>query len=187
MNNNIVSENDKKEIEEFFEKQFENVNKWLSFAEAKNAALIAFNIAMLKIINDLYKVSHIASIIMMILIIVSLCISLKSFIPNLSKKVEQMDKNKVDGNFKDVNDVENLIFYRNIAQINKKEILLEMVRNKYFPDVDKSYLDSPYLLDLSEEIVINSKITLKKYNAFSNALHLDLVAVILILIIFFCK
>ena len=36
-------------IVEMLETIFSNVNSWLNFAEAKNAALMAFNIAMLAV------------------------------------------------------------------------------------------------------------------------------------------
>ena len=35
-----------KEHYDFLQQEFENVNGWLHFAEAKNAAMIAFNIAL---------------------------------------------------------------------------------------------------------------------------------------------
>lgn len=36
---------DRKDLDELLEKNFSNVNSWLNFAEAKNAANIAFVIA----------------------------------------------------------------------------------------------------------------------------------------------
>ena len=40
--------NDISQIKDYLENQFEYIYKWLSFAEAKNAALVAFNVAMLR-------------------------------------------------------------------------------------------------------------------------------------------
>lgn len=42
---------------ELLQKIFENTNHWLQFAEAKNAALIAFNIAVIAAVigSDLYE------------------------------------------------------------------------------------------------------------------------------------
>ena len=45
--------NDISQIKDYLENQFEYIYKWLSFAEAKNAALVAFNVAMLKVANDI--------------------------------------------------------------------------------------------------------------------------------------
>lgn len=42
-------------IVEMLETIFSNVNSWLNFAEAKNAALMAFNIAMLAVTWGEYR------------------------------------------------------------------------------------------------------------------------------------
>lgn len=76
-----MSDNLNKEgtIENYFENQFEYVYKWLSFAEAKNAALVAFNVAVLKVVNDIKDISMGLKIFILVLLIVSLIIALKSF------------------------------------------------------------------------------------------------------------
>lgn len=173
-----MSDNLNKEgtIENYFENQFEYVYKWLSFAEAKNAALVAFNVAVLKVVNDIKDISMGLKIFILVLLIVSLIIALKSFFPDLSNKVED-NKSVFDEN-------KNLIFFQDIAQIPNEHILLKLVKEKYFPEKDDSYIENKYLLDLSSEILINSRITLNKYKSFRTALCIDMIAMIFIMFVY---
>ena len=69
------------ELESFLEKQLDRTNYWLSFAEAKNAALIAFNVAIIAFIAEFQEDLPIFSTVIMILSVVSTVICLISFIP----------------------------------------------------------------------------------------------------------
>ena len=53
MINDAEQISDMSQIKDYLNNQFEYIYKWLSFAEAKNAALVAFNVAMLKVANDI--------------------------------------------------------------------------------------------------------------------------------------
>lgn len=127
---------------EFLAEQLNRVNSWLSFAEAKNAALIAFNVAILSV--DM-KMPEWALCIFRIAILVSIVISLISFWPNFAKKSSSR----------------NLLFYKDIAELDSqyKEII-----NESKDKIKDDYID---------EIIINSKITMKKYYRFKQALAID--------------
>lgn len=76
----------------------------------------------------------------------------------------------------------NLIFFQDIAQVKNEETLLNLIKEKYFPRLDDRYIKEAYLLDLTSEILINSRITLNKYKSFKNALWFDVGAVIFIML-----
>lgn len=94
-------------IEEHFEKQLQQTNYWLSFAEAKNAAIIVFNVTLIGLLFDSLNENHIMFLISSILFVVSCLISLYSFLPNMNSKA----KNTID----EENCERNLIFYGDIA------------------------------------------------------------------------
>ena len=71
-----------KELDELLEKNFSNVNSWLNFAEAKNAANIAFVVACIAAIFSLEDKNVLLYIICIILIISGIC-SLVFFLPRL--------------------------------------------------------------------------------------------------------
>ncbi|MBR0429699.1 MAG: hypothetical protein IJK17_06420 [Lachnospiraceae bacterium] len=139
--------------EEFLEKEMDRVNSWLSFAEAKNAALIAFNVALLGVVNEL---PIIIKAVLVTCILASTIICMISFWPNL-----------IGGNHF------NAVYYRDIAEYE----------GSYEEYISSSYLDGEDGLknDLAEEIVINSRIALKKYKRFKVALAIDLLAIIVLL------
>lgn len=66
-------------IEEHFEKQLDRINTWLSFAEAKNAALIVFDVAMLTIFADVYSKYTLFSTILIVIFLISGILCLYSF------------------------------------------------------------------------------------------------------------
>lgn len=73
--------------------------------------------------------------------------------------------------------------YFNIVSYGvNEETLLNLIKEKYFPRLDDRYIKEAYLLDLTSEILINSRITLNKYKSFKNALWFDVGAVIFIML-----
>ena len=77
-------------IEEHFEKQLQQTNYWLSFAEAKNVAIIVFNVTLIGLLFDSLNENHIMFLISSILFVVSCLISLYSFLPNMNSKAKNM-------------------------------------------------------------------------------------------------
>lgn len=71
---------------------FENTNNWLNFAEAKNAALLAFNIAVITAITSseiLVNSSKVLVYTVSAILIVSSLMSMISFIPKTNNAVSQ--------------------------------------------------------------------------------------------------
>lgn len=166
---------DRKELDELLEKNFSNVNSWLNFAEAKNAANIAFVVACIAAIFSLENMNVILYIVC-IFFIVSGMSSLVSFLPRLGNKVGKKllfflkNKKKKDNN-------DNLIFFENIKRYSG-DAYIKQVSKTYFGD--NEYNPSKYQIDLSEEIVYNSDIVSRKYKFFKIAVYLDIIALLLL-------
>lgn len=155
-------------FEEFLEKQLERVNEWLTFAEAKNAALIAFNIAAITLIADFRENYPVLSTIIMLIFIASTVYTLLSFVPQTPSRPDP----KI---VEDETWVPNLVFWMDIANTKNENHYLQLVKDHYFPD-DPAAPDSALCIDLACEIVINSRIAARKYQFFNRALKIDLAA-----------
>ena len=142
-------------IEEHFEKQLQQTNYWLSFAEAKNAAIIVFNVTLIGLLFDSLNEDHITCLISTILFVISCLISLYSFLPNMNRIDEESCER-------------NLIFYGDIAKIGKTEEYIKLTIKEYFPDVENIAL-SKLAKDAASEVHINSQITVNKMNLFKRA------------------
>ena len=169
---------------DYFEKQLDRTDKWLSFAEAKNAALIALNLAMCGVIVkwigkpeiDPFCVKRLL-IADLALFIISLLIALFSFFPNLSKTPKiNSDSKKKDSNF-------NLVFYGDIQSFSSAEEYIRYFCLQCKYPLSKT-LKRPFI-DFANEIIINSQITVRKYKLFKCALNFDIFAFVLFLCISF--
>lgn len=168
-------------VEEFFEKQLDRTNTWLNFAEAKNAALIAVNIAVIAVVANLFDKVRILTVIMVAVAMVSSLICLYSFLPNLI--------NKPDNKGRSSSTNPNLIYFEDVDAIatadDSVETYIKQVAEKYFPDKSLDKIKSNnFIYDLASEIIINSQITVRKYKLFKWALKVDLLAFILTVIVF---
>lgn len=178
---------------------FENINKWLHFAEAKNAALIGLNGAFLfkliEIISDqmdgeLYNIITVNIIggkllcsitllgIVVILYLGAILLSLKSFLPNTSKieiSNELIEKNNYGQD-------RILMFYLDIDKYESyNQYLIDI--HKYYFDRDVEITDLKRIeIDYAKEILINSKITTEKYKLFKLALKLNFAAITVFII-----
>lgn len=164
-----------KELDELLEKNFSNVNSWLNFAEAKNAANIAFVVACIAAIFSLDDMNVLLYILCLFLIISGMC-SLVSFLPRLGNKVaSKIPSNSKNRKRKAKED--NLIFFENIKEYSG-DTYLKQVCKLYFDE--NKYNPTKYQLDLSDEIVYNSDIVSRKYKLFKVAVYLDIVAFLLL-------
>lgn len=158
-----------KDITEYLEKQLNNTNYWLSFAEAKNAALVALNITLIVMIATMEVMSITAKIVFAIIFIASSVICLASFLPNMTNKPKKVGKYKDDMN---------LLFYGDIAKIDDANAFIEAIRCKYFSGVSVEEAKSKINIDYAKEILINSEITVRKYNLFKVSLGIDVLTFI---------
>lgn len=185
MNNKDLS------IYAFLDKEFAIINHWLSFAEAKNAAVIALDTALIGISTRIIVSETVFQnncllifiITILALIIISLILALFSFLPIMvsGKNLILVVYNKfinVSGRAS-IREDKNYIFYRDIARLEKAENYLKMLMHNYgFPYFDKDQ----YLNDMAQEIYINSQVTVSKFIYFRLSASILIVALGLALI-----
>ncbi len=150
-----------KEQSELLEKVFSNVNSWLNFAEAKHAANIAFVVACLAMMISTETMNCLTCCICVLFVLSGGC-SLLSFFP----------KTAAGGN---------LLFFERIKNYSEQEYLNQL-KQDYFQN--NSVIGDGYISDLTEEIVINAKITSRKYKCFRIAMILNFFAFFLLIIYF---
>jgi hypothetical protein len=170
-------------VQTFLSNELDRVDKWLSFGEAKNAALVAFNIAVLSVNFD-SSCSFLFSAIR-ICVTLSMIISLVSFWPNMAGKAIKIkiknERNKPGSNVQESN---NYLYFMDIAKLNNGSDYLKILKTEYciaeFDTTQRLYLD------LAEEIVTNSRITVGKYTLFRIALVCDCLAMFIMALFFVC-
>lgn len=175
-------------LEKKLEYIFNNVNDWLKFAEAKNAALLAFNIGVIvgvarliefefnKILSDLSTAYIVAGL---MLLVISSLICLLSFIPRLHIPwISYKEKPNMNRNTLFFNDISSHVPKTYLEECSKK-------MGEGLPN------NTEYLEDLATQIIVNSRIALVKYYLFSGAIWITLSAivtpVIALLLYFFNK
>lgn len=165
----MENSDNKKTSLEILENTFANINNWLNFAEAKNAALIAFNIAVIAAVlssEDILNKNIIFYMVNCILILSSI-LAMISFKPDMGNDRKVMQVN---------NDSDNLLLFSHIAKYTKEKYLIEMYQ-KYL-NVRKCEEDLTKIeLDYADEITYNAKITVNKYKWFKRALYVDFVGI----------
>ena len=161
-------------IEEFLEKQLERTNTWLSFAEAKNAAIVAINVAVIAFAYGLRAEHPWLSCLISALLTISTFISLLSFYPK-DKGVIELTTSERPGS--------NLTFWKDVACVESGEKYLLLVKSEYFSGTTGN-AESAMHNDLANEIVANSRITVLKYNKFKMSLRIDLAAIAICIIPF---
>ena len=155
-------------MKEQLEYTFSLVNEWLKFAEAKSAALLATNGAVLFGTSNLVKDIELNVWVMVPLIaacicfFVSLTLCLSSFVPSLNLPLIHKKYEKTN--------YDNLLFFDHIARHTVAEFLTTVRGAR---EVDESN-DGPYVRMLAEQIVANSTIASYKYRVFNKAIWLAL-------------
>lgn len=164
-------------VDIFFEKQLERTNYWLSFAEAKNAAIVALNIAFVAAWRQIFDKSSVLFLVIVVLFASSIIIGLVSFFPNLS-----LFSNTTTSASSDLSKKSNMIYFGKLAQIKSPDIYIANVLEKYFNKSINIKEVSPMVYDFAEEIIINSNIAIKKYSLFKIAVVIDIFAFSLLII-----
>ncbi|AAM04974.1 Pycsar system effector family protein [Methanosarcina acetivorans] len=145
-----------------------NINEWLKFAEAKNAALIALNAAAIFGMVSILTTENLSlnqcliyySYSFILFNLLSLSFALFSFWPQVQCSHNSIEKS------------ENLLFFGDIVNCNEKEYLSKLfdscqIREEQYRPID---------LDYAEQIISNSKIATRKYSFFKIALWLTISA-----------
>jgi len=138
------------------DKQCDRVINWITFAEAKNAALIALNIASMTVVAEIFDNTICWGAITLILFIISTGISLVSFYPNNSGAER---------------DNSNILNYANVSLLLNSKSYLDTYSLRYEDGEEMNYENLKK--DISNQIYNNSKIALKKNNYFKYALITD--------------
>lgn len=158
------------EQKEFLDKNLDSVNSWLQFAEAKNAALIAFVVAMLAVIygGEVINLLVLKTVITVIYVI-SLFLSVISFYPKYEKNV-----GVCDGTY-EVDD--NLLFWKDISKYSVNDYL-KAVSEKIFETESNRFnlVQRMY----AEEIITNARIAKVKYKLFEAATKFVALATVLL-------
>lgn len=167
--------------EELLYKIFSNVNEWLKFAEAKNAALVAFNSAAIAGIMQAYPTDNpdlmIFKGIMIALFAISICASIYTFLPVLSKTFNYQKLN--DTEFEKEKAKFNSLFYGHHCKITKEQLLALLnikapITNPVVPNLE---------MDIADQIITNSEIAMSKYKLFTFAAYLTFAGVVMGLVI----
>lgn len=166
------------EITSFLESELERVDKWLSFGETKNAAIIAFNIAVLAV--DFKFDFAMLFTLTRVLLVIAILLSLISFFPNLARKASYIDDRLKKKNIKSKR--LNAIYFDDISRCEKGSDYLKLLGTRYYQE--KMDETNKLYSDFAEEIVINSKITSTKYTCFKYSVRVDVLAMILMIVLF---
>lgn len=157
-----------------------DVIEWLKFAEAKHVGLITFNAATLAIIfdqlsNDFFKECKILIYLIIIFNILSIFISIISFIPqSIDIKLFRSLKKRA---LKDCeSSKEKLLFYKGISNYDSN-LYLKAFIEKYKINLDNSSsIDLNRLdLDICDQIVEISKLCTYKYYLFKLGINILLI------------
>lgn len=160
-------------IIDILKNNFYNINNWLNFAEAKNAANVAFVVACLTAIIS-FDFINVFTYFIMIMLILSGIISLLSFIPNLkTNPIRYLKKHSKPRS-------ENLLFFEVIKEMSG-EIYLKSIYHNYLKRDIENF--GKYELDLANECIINSQIVSVKHLAFKYSVTIDVVALIVSVIL----
>lgn len=152
---------------DFLNSQLDRVNYWLSFAEAKNGALLALNVAALALLSDFDTDYTVIWTFVVLILLISCAASLWSFFPITKKPPCE----------KEANYKNNLTFWGDIAACPSGEYLNKVLQQYFSQDAESA--PSKLAQDMANEITSNSKIALRKYRLFKTALFLDVFAVLL--------
>lgn len=168
---------------------FDNVNRWLIFAETKNGVLISINgVLLFRLLDYLEEFDSSNSLlnikatwILIIIFLIAIIFTLKSFFPNCSSFIDEGDNvhEYVSSNSSI------LLYYNDISKYDSAKLYLKDIYKHYLNvDVDIKKLNK-YELDYAKEIIFNSKIACYKYKCFKFALVLNGLGILLLVLFSF--
>lgn len=150
------------------------VNEWLKFAEAKNGALLVADIAILfgvfRLLNDSTG-QRVSIYLAIFLVIVSAISSLVSFIPQL--KISSFIPKKR------TKKEHSLIFYGHIAKYEPQSYIEAL----YAESGAEPAAIAPIEVDYAQQIIINSRIAVRKYLCFNIGLWLTVLSLLFLLVV----
>ena len=159
---------------ELLQKIFDHTNSWLHFLEAKNAAMIAFNVAMAAFCAEMNMPDRcfLLSAAIFTGLIISMAVSMWAFYP-VNDKLKRPFGKIVTAN---------LLHYAYIASFEQDQYLQKLY-GRYWGETDKHLGSFPQLeRDYCEEIISNSRITLRKQTNFNISFFIDIIVMFLLII-----
>lgn len=170
-----MHDDEHKMVQDLLKNIFDNVNTWLTHAEAKNVAIVAFNVACLSFIWDMESIEDIRILyyILYIGMLLSTIMALISFIPKMGKETKNQSR---------YSDQDNLIFYVDIAKYDSEQYVKAIF--KQYAKVDILDADIQKIeKDFSEEITYNATVVIRKYKWFNYAIKTEIFTLIILVMI----
>lgn len=163
---------------ELLQQLLSSVNMWLHFAEAKNAALIAFNIALLSALfnADLFVFSSTIFSSIIIGLLISIVVLLFSFLPKNSP-LKKIIRSNIEAN---------LFHYVYVATLDSEEFLSLLYKRYWAENNQNTPLFSRIERDCSKEIIQNARIAVRKQLFFNIAFKIDVVIIIIAALLIIC-
>jgi hypothetical protein len=154
------------------------VNEWLRYAEAKNGVLIALSAGALiatanalASVTSLSAVSKVLGICTMLTLAISCWVALFSFVPRVDRLKPSASRKGVKNR-----ELDNLIFFSYLCKYTPEE-LLDSIALLYFQNDKYPMARQKSDLDLADQIIINSRITVAKFFLFRIAVWTMIIAV----------
>ena len=152
---------------------FENANSWLHFAEAKNGALIAFNVALLSALFTCEWTNTSVSTLPAIFILISTGFSLFSFKP-ITKSIPKCQNKNME---------KNLLYYGYISSLELEEYMRALYEDYWKEPHFQMERCANMERELCSEIIQNSRILMRKQKLFGKAFYMDICALAIVMIL----
>ena len=142
-----------------------NVNSWLTFAEAKNGALLALDSGLALAIVSMVLGRCMSRLLLWYLydaigfMVLSLLVALVSFLPQSRPSQEKPGA---------IRERDNLWFYGDIAQYDRHSYLAALTASLALTNAPENRLCA----DLAGQVITNSRIAVRKYGYFTVAVRL---------------
>jgi hypothetical protein len=144
---------------------FNTVSDWLKFAEAKNAGLLALNIAciigIMQSEQSFVKILKTFEGVLIIMFCVSSCFCIYSILPVVNKRF-RFYKKMDDAEFTNSLDSLNALFFNDIAKLSAEQFI-KLFEHKHGLTLKKAERD------FGNQITNNAEICVQKYNYFKIA------------------
>ena len=153
-------------IETHFENQLERTNFWLSFAEAKNGAIIAINVALIAVLITIFDKAPIFCVIAISCFLASCTLGLISFIPNTKSTLTKFQWADLDCEYnRNMNDpkmmrsdrkiIPDLVIHRRRSNRNNLLVIEFKKKNAETYDKENDRNKLMYLTDQKEDFKYN--------------------------------
>lgn len=166
-------------LDDKLESIFKNVNEWLKFAEQKNAALVVLNGSsiwgfslILRNTTNLSRCELLFSSSGYLLLTLSVLLCLLSFMPILQNPWLPIGKK---------HESDNCLYFGHIAKYDEFDYL-KILASKLQTNSNSF---NNFELDMASQVLINSKITIAKYQKFQVALTLTMVSLLFLSVAMF--